>query len=134
MKDSQVSSRRGKKDLKFMETISLNQNEKRNSLGWFCELVTRVGAWLAWVVVCSPLVPCCKTPLGTALGKGSPTLRWTEGDGSRECWGEVSRGLARQPVCGDLSPKPALSFSASPELFVDGGKAGGGRKGEDPLE
>ena len=101
---------------------------RRNSLGWFWELVTRVGAWLAWVVVCSPL-----DPLGTALGKGSPTLRWTEGDGSRdECWGEVSRGLARQPVCGDLSPKPALSFSARPELFVDG--AGGGRKGEDPLE
>ena len=35
--------------------------------------------------------------------------------------------MARHPVCGDLSPKPALSFSASPELFVDGGSAGGGR-------
>ena len=102
----------------------------KNSLGWFWELVTRVGAWLAWVVVCSPpLMLAC-----TTLGKGSATLRWTEGDGSRECWGEASRGLARHPVCGDLSPKPALSFSASPELFVDGGMAGGGRKGEDPLE
>ena len=39
------------------------------------------------------------------------------------------------PVLGDRSPKPALSFSASPELFVDGGgTAGGGRKGEAPLE
>ena len=94
--------------------------------------MTRVEAELAWVVVWR----------GKASLLAGGGLRWwwrecwgwgTEGDGSRECWGEESPGLAT--VLGERSPKPALSFSASPELFVDGGgTAGGGRKGEAPLE
>ena len=81
--------------------------------------MTRVLAWLAWVVVCRE------------GGRERRGRRARDGEGSRDCCGDDSEGFAE----GGMSPKPpkpAFSFSASPELFVDGG--GGGRKGEGPLE